>query len=106
MSIRASGRTRIMQHKLALVIAIHAFDFSDQMPNLPHIVNNADDVSHALREIGFDVTKESNLKRREMKNVLNDFEDSIQPGDIVLFYFAGHAIHWKVCIGVCYKASF
>ncbi|CAF4118614.1 unnamed protein product, partial [Rotaria sordida] len=52
-------------------------------------------MSEALESIGFTVTKKLDLRRAEMRHAVIDFEESIEPDDMVLFYFAGHGIQWE-----------
>ncbi|CAF1394865.1 unnamed protein product, partial [Rotaria sordida] len=78
--------------KLALVIGIGKYDHCEELQN-PE--NDAHDMSDALESIGFLVTKKLDLKRAEMRHVVIDFEESIEPDDMVLFYFAGHGIQWE-----------
>ncbi|CAF3709296.1 unnamed protein product [Rotaria sp. Silwood1] len=92
MATKASVASKKGQRKLALVIGIGEYENFDQLSN-PE--NDANDMSHALKSIGFTVTMELHLKRVEMKHALVKFEDSIQPGDMVLFYFAGHGTQWE-----------
>ncbi|CAF4139710.1 unnamed protein product, partial [Rotaria sordida] len=80
------------RRKLALVIGIGKYDYCEELQN-PE--NDAIDMSNALESIGFIVTKKLDLKRAEMKHVVIDFEESIKPDDMVLFYFAGHGIQWE-----------
>ncbi|CAF2984634.1 unnamed protein product [Rotaria sp. Silwood2] len=80
------------RRKLALVIGIGKYDHCEELQN-PE--NDANDMSLNLENIGFIVTKKLHLKRAEMKHVVIDFEESIEPGDMVLFYFAGHGIQWE-----------
>ncbi|CAF3293856.1 unnamed protein product [Rotaria socialis] len=49
----------------------------------------------ALKSIGFIVTPVLHPTRGDMKRILVEFEDSIEPGDIVLFYFAVHGTQWE-----------
>ncbi|CAF4888604.1 unnamed protein product [Rotaria sp. Silwood1] len=93
MATKASVASKKGQRKLALVIGIGEYENFDQLSN-PE--NDANDMSHALKSIGFTVTMELHLKRVEMKHALVKFEDSIQPGDMVLFYFAGHGTQWEI----------
>ncbi|CAF1359555.1 unnamed protein product, partial [Rotaria sordida] len=80
------------RRKLALVIGIGKYDHCEELQN-PE--NDANDMSDALESIGFLVTKKLDLKRAEMKHVVIDFEELIEPDDMVLFYFAGHGIQWE-----------
>ncbi|CAF2944235.1 unnamed protein product [Rotaria sp. Silwood2] len=78
--------------KLALVIGIGKYEHCEELQN-PE--NDANDMSSILESIDFIVTKKLHLKRAEMQHVLIDFENSIEPGDMVLFYFAGHGVQWE-----------
>ncbi|CAF4147252.1 unnamed protein product [Rotaria sordida] len=80
------------RRKLALVIGIGKYDHCEELQN-PE--NDADDMSSALENIDFNVTKRLHLKRAEMQHVIIDFENSIEQGDMVLFYFAGHGVQWE-----------
>ena len=85
------------RRKLALVIGVGQYEHCEKLEN-PE--NDASDMSLALESIDFVVTKKLHLKRGEMRHVIIDFEESIEPGDMVLFYFAGHGTQWKVCMNV------
>ncbi|CAF1148508.1 unnamed protein product [Rotaria sordida] len=80
------------RRKLALVIGIGEYEHCQELEN-PE--NDANDMSSALESIDFIVTKKLHLKRAEMKHAIIDFEESIEPDDMVLFYFAGHGIQWE-----------
>ncbi|CAF4207359.1 unnamed protein product, partial [Rotaria sordida] len=80
------------RRKLALVIGIGKYEHCEELQN-PE--NDANDMSSILESIGFIVTKKLHLKRAEMQHVLIDFENSIEQGDMVLFYFAGHGVQWE-----------
>jgi uncharacterized caspase-like protein len=87
------GRPR----KLALVIGIGDYKKGKKLPNA---VNDANEMSAALTRMGFLIHENGpklNLKCREMRAVLLDFERSINAGDMVLFYFAGHGRQSEVC---------
>lgn len=83
--------------KLALVIGIGEYN---KLNSLSNPVNDATDIASVLESIGFTVIMELNLKCIEMKHILLEFENSIESGDTVLFYFAGHGIQWEVCINL------
>ena len=85
------------RRKLALVIGIGQYEHCEELEN-PE--NDANDISLALESIDFVVTKKLHPKRKEMKHAIIDFEDSIESGDMVLFYFAGHGTQWEVCINI------
>jgi uncharacterized caspase-like protein len=62
---------------------------------LRNCVNDANDLSGKLREIGFRVTQKTNLNSEQMERETDDFPDIIEPGDFVFFHFAGHGIQWE-----------
>jgi uncharacterized caspase-like protein len=85
------------RRKLALVIGIGDYEKGIQLPNA---VNDARKMSAALESIGFVIygnRPRINLKYKDMRRALVDFECSIKAGDMVLFYFAGHGRQWEVC---------
>ena len=85
------------RRKMALVIGIGTYD---RIEGLENPENDANDMSDALENIDFIVTKKLNVDRREMRHAIIDFEESIKPEDMVLFYFAGHGTQWEVCIRI------
>ncbi|CAF3928423.1 unnamed protein product, partial [Rotaria sp. Silwood1] len=80
------------RRKLALVIGIGEYEDGRKLPNAE---NDANDMSSELERIGFIVTKKKHLTYIEMRHVLVDFQGSIQPADMVVFYFAGHGTQWE-----------
>ncbi|CAF4072631.1 unnamed protein product, partial [Rotaria sp. Silwood1] len=92
MTTRPSGASTEGQRKLALVIGIGEYEKIEQLSNP---VNDAKDMSSKLRSVDFTVTMALNLNRVQMKRALLEFESSIQSGDMVLFYFAGHGTQWE-----------
>ena len=96
MATKSTAETALKsRRKAALVIGIGRYDHIEGLKN-PE--NDANDMSDALESIDFLVTKKLNVERRKMKYGIIDFEESIKPGDMVLFYFAGHGTQWEVCI--------
>ena len=96
MATKESDGTAIRaRRKVALVIGIGTYDHIEGLKN-PE--NDANDMSDALESIGFAVTKKLNIKRADMKYAVFDFEEVIEPGDMALFYFAGHGTQWEVSI--------
>lgn len=75
------------QRRVALVIGNNDYE---AVPTLQKAVNDADAVSARLVEIGFEVTKATDVGRRAMSRAVVEFEKSIRPGDLALFYYAGH----------------
>ncbi|CAF3957139.1 unnamed protein product [Rotaria sp. Silwood1] len=96
MAIRASlSSTNSVRRKLALVIGIGDYDKGKKVPNA---INDAREMSSALKRIGFIIHENGpqlNLTYRTLSGALNAFKQSINVGDMVLFYFAGHGKQWE-----------
>ena len=86
------------RRKRAIVIGISEYEEGRKLPNA---VNDAKDMSKMLAKIGFIIDEPKlNLKNKDIKHALVDFDDQVKPGDMVLFYFAGHGIQFEVCINM------
>jgi Caspase domain/YARHG domain len=77
------------QNRLALVIGNDAYQNVDA---LKKAVNDSRAVAQSLQRIGFMVTPGENLARRDFVRIVADFENRIQPGDIVFLFYSGHAV--------------
>src|SRR5262245_39004682 len=75
------------QKRVALLVGNNAYE---AIPKLQTAVNDARAVGATLREIGFSVTVAENRSRRAMSEALLAFDKAVEPGDIALFFFAGH----------------
>lgn len=76
------------ESRIALVIGNSAYKDAP----LQNPVNDARDMAHALRELGFDVIYGENLSQNEIKRSIRSFGDKIHNGGVGLFYYAGHGI--------------
>ncbi|CAF4250731.1 unnamed protein product [Rotaria sp. Silwood2] len=74
--------------KRALVIGINTYTRNP----LDFCINDVGDLNVTLKSIGFAVTSEINLKLEEFTKLFKAFFYQTQPEDLILFYFAGHAI--------------
>jgi uncharacterized caspase-like protein len=75
------------QKRVALLVGNNAYE---SIPKLQTAVNDARAVGTTLREIGFSVTVAENRSRRAMSETFLAFDKAIEPGDVALFFFAGH----------------
>jgi len=75
------------QKRVALVVGNNAYE---SIPKLQTAVNDARAVGATLRELGFAVSITENRSRRAMSEAFLAFDKAIEPGDIALFFFAGH----------------
>ncbi|CAF1175710.1 unnamed protein product [Rotaria sp. Silwood1] len=78
-----------MLGKQALSIGINAY--VPRRFTLEPCLNDAGDMTLALRLLGFHAHFAKDLSYKSMKSLTHQFINSIQPGAIVVFYFSGHA---------------
>src|SRR4051794_12034465 len=91
--LAAALRPALAERRAAFVAGI------DSYPNLPRdmqlqsAVKDAETVAETLRALGFEVTRATrDVPLREFLASFGAFTRAIEPGDRVLFYFAGHGI--------------
>lgn len=82
------GLVSSSQERYALVIGNAGYD---QSP-LSNPVNDANAVSQALTEVGFDVTLKTDVNRQDMENAVRSFSAKIGHGDIAIFCYFGHGM--------------
>jgi|GEM_PF-964418 len=84
-----------LAERVALVIGNADYESSRDLRNP---VNDAEDMAARLAEIGFRVHgggAHVNLTREAMVDVARDFTNSLQEGDIALYYYAGHGAEYE-----------
>lgn len=80
------------ERRVALVIGNSAYENAP----LKNPVNDAQDMTQALRGLGFDVTFGENLNQNEMKRAIRAFGEKLRSdGGVGLFYYAGHGVQVK-----------
>ena len=62
---------------------------------LRNAVNDAKDLSEALKELGFTVIVRENASRREMIEGVREFGQALEGASTALFFYAGHAMQFK-----------
>lgn len=75
--------------RVALVIGNSAYQ------NVGALVNaerDATDISAALSDLGFRVISGYDLSRAQMLELAQNFQAQLHPGDVALFFFAGHGV--------------
>ncbi|UJR17084.1 hypothetical protein I4U23_003981 [Adineta vaga] len=93
--VENSLTTTNIRRKLALIMGIS--NYADNT-SLINATNDAKEMSSVLKSMGFlihDNEPKLNLTYKQMRHCLTDFECSIEAGDLVLFYFAGHGTQWE-----------
>lgn len=77
------------ERRLALVVGI---DNYENITSLQKANNDARAVAETLETLDFNVTTLLDPTRRAMNRAIAQFTFSIEPGDVVVFFFAGHGI--------------
>ncbi|WP_420396188.1 caspase family protein [Nioella sp.] len=80
--------------RVALIIGNSAYSSSP----LINPVNDATDMAERLTEIGFRVHGDGPMLDQDlhgMQVAIRDFTRSLNPGDLAVFYFAGHGVEYK-----------
>ncbi|CAF0848805.1 unnamed protein product [Adineta steineri] len=62
---------------------------------LRYCINDAENLANKLHEIGFEITAGTNLTCEQMDTMIKMFNDKINEGDLVLFFYAGHGCQWN-----------
>ena len=75
------------EKRVALLVGNNAYT---SVPRLQTAVNDARAVAAVLRRLGFSVMIAENQSRRALSQALLAFDKAVDPGDVALFYFAGH----------------
>jgi len=77
----------LAQKRVALLVGNNAYQ---NVPVLRTAINDAHALAGVLRKLNFSVVIAENQSRRAMSESLLAFDKAIEPGDIALFFFAGH----------------
>ena len=77
------------RRRAALVIGNNNYQ---SMATLNNAVNDARDMTKALKQANFEVLSYENLDKRSMDDVIRDFVGKLGRNDVGLFYFSGHGI--------------
>ena len=80
------------ERRLALVIGNK--EYMNIAP-LQNPINDAEDMSKALEEIGFEVIQATDTDYREMIGAMNRFKESLTRSDVALFYYSGHGVSYQ-----------
>ena len=75
--------------KRALVIGNNRYT---TVPSLDNATTDADSFAEALASFGFQVSHHKDLKERDFKKVLREFNAQLRGGDEVVFFYAGHGV--------------
>jgi len=85
---RGLMRTDAPERRVALVVGNNAY----LKAPLRNAVSDANAVSAALREVGFEVTTVTNADLAGFERAIDAFVQKLQPTDIALFFYSGHGM--------------
>lgn len=83
-----------LAERVALVVGNSDYSVSP----LTNPTNDATDMAARLQEIGFRVHGDGpqlDLDLRDLQVAIRDFTRSLEPGDLAVFYYAGHGVEYK-----------
>jgi uncharacterized caspase-like protein len=80
------------ERRVALVIGNSGYRNAQPLPNT---LNDARDMTVALRKVGFEVVDGLDLDKRGMDQVVARFARLARDADAVLFYYAGHGLQFN-----------
>ena len=75
--------------RVALIIGNSTYK---KLPDLNNPVNDATDMTKALREMGFEVLLETDLDLEKTRAAIKKFEAKLTKDTVGLFYYSGHAL--------------
>jgi uncharacterized caspase-like protein len=81
------------ERRVALVVGNAAYKAANL--SLANPRNDAEDVSAALKALGFEVVTAVNATKRDMDGALQRFARLATDADSVLFFYAGHAMQFQ-----------
>ena len=79
---------KIQSNRFALVIGNGAYNSAP----LKNTINDAEDMTKNLRQLGFKVILQKNVDQRKMEDAIRYFGKQLRDGGVGLFYFAGHGM--------------
>ena len=85
------GKPAHAEKRVALVIGNGAYKYASQWPNPK---NDADDVSAALRRLGFNTVTGIDLDKSAMDDVTVRFGLAVRDAEIAVFYYSGHVMQF------------
>jgi hypothetical protein len=93
---RAREQERLAQEQMASKLRRRALvignDRYSEVSRLENAGADAQSMAQALSELGFGVSQHTNLSEKGMKEALRNFRMSLQGGEDVVIFFAGHGV--------------
>lgn len=88
----AAATTSPVEKRVALVIGNSAYPGGARLTNP---ANDADDVTVALRAVGFDVVEGKDLPLSGFSDIIDTFRAKAKGASVALFYYAGHGMQFE-----------
>jgi uncharacterized caspase-like protein len=85
----ADPRPASAENRVALVIGNASYAHTTPLANP---LNDARDMSSALKSIGFDVVEALDADKSQLDSALRSFADKLAGADVALFFYAGHGL--------------
>lgn len=79
----------LAESRVALVVGNSAYQSTTPLANP---LNDARDMSAALKSVGFDVVEALDADKRKLDGAMRAFTDKLTNADIALFFYAGHGL--------------
>jgi formylglycine-generating enzyme required for sulfatase activity len=92
LSVLAAAGSALAANKHAFVVGIDRYDSLPAERQLKKAVSDAATVGTALRQLGYQVSSAENADRISLVRQWQLFLNRIEPGDIAVFFFAGHGV--------------
>jgi Caspase domain len=88
-TIDKSIRIATLPHKKALIIGNDAYEYVAKLQNARA---DAEAMSKSLSNLGYHVTLRKDLSEKSMRAAIRQFKETVNSGDEVLFFYAGHGL--------------
>lgn len=88
-TIDKSIRIATLPHKKALIIGNDGYEFVARLQNARA---DAQAMAKSLSDLGYHVTLKIDLSEKGMRATIRQFKESVNSGDEVLFFYAGHGL--------------
>jgi uncharacterized caspase-like protein len=93
LAVIADSADAFAERRVALVVGNSTYNAAGLSLNSP--VNDAQDMSNALKDLGFEVVTAADATKRKMDIVLQEFARLTIGADSALFFYAGHALQYQ-----------
>jgi hypothetical protein len=92
LSVVAASVPARAERRVALVVGNAAYQYTARLANP---TNDADDMTAALRKVGFEVIAAKDVDKRSLEMAMANFGRQAQEADAALVYYAGHGIQYQ-----------